>query len=1611
MKSPALPPDEVSRLHELRDFQLLDTSPESSLDDLTALAAQICDAPIALISLVDEHRQWFKSCLGLDFAETSREHSFCGHTILQPDLFLIPDAAQDERFAGNPLVLGDPHIRFYAGAPLVSPAGHALGTLCVMDRVPRQLTGPQQQALVTLARQVMQHFGHRRQSRRLLESESLLGILTEHIRAGLFILDRERRYLYASQAYAEIVRLPLAAILGRSPKDLMPDLYETGIRPHLDRAYAGERVHFESTRPGPQGQHHYSVTYEPRTEAGQVAYVVGVILDITDRKAAETDSERQRAELQLILDTVPALVFYKDRDSRFLRVNRQLARLAKVSPEDFIGKSDAEMGSPKGAKYRQDDLQVMTSGEPLRQLEERIHTADGIRWLLTDKLPYRDEQGRITGIVGFSVDITARKFAQEAMLRTQADLQLALDAARLGRWDWNIVTNEVHWSPQCLAHYGLPPETPMDYARFLSLIHPEDRAQVEAALHAAVQNRSSYESEKRVIWKDGSVHWTASRGQVYRNQAGEPVRLTGVTFDITERKQAETALRLQQLHAQSLLQFSRKLEHAESYREIMQAARAAIEATLGFKRVWFYQLSDDSQQLRLISSDVGDSAEPPADEGQRLLVKGDRMLEEIVASGEIVVVEDAQTDPRTDKAIASQLGSRTIINVPVTLAGKRLGSIGTGTFGAEGIRRLSPPEQEFLLSLASHMAAVIDRVSALAARRQAELELRAGEELLRTVTNTAQVGLVIVDREHRYRYANPAYAHILRLPTHEIVGQLVADVLPQVYTGQIRPHLELAFRGENVRYELALACPDEDQRLRYYAVNYEPDRASIDQVVVVVIVDITERKLAELAVQQSESSLQEAQRLAKLGKWEWHSRTDLHVWSPEIFEMYGREPRLGPAKVPEVARYFTPESWARLSAAVNAALADGTAYECDAEVVRPDGRPRWITARGEIMRDNSGQIIGLRGTVQDITARKQSETALHEALERFETLAKATNDAVWDWDLLTDEVWWNEGFHTLFGHHPGETMRTVDTWVAFLHPEERDRVVGDIQAAIDRGDRTWVGEYRFRRKDGTYAHVLDRGYILHDEQGKPVRMIGAMQDITARKQAEIQLRESEERFRQLAENINEVFWISDPEKNQLIYVSPAYEKIWGLTCDSLYQAPRTWFDSIHPEDRQRVMDAALHKQVTGEYDEVYRISRPDGSRRWIHDRAFPIRHADGRVHRIVGTAEDISARRQLEEQFRQAQKMEAIGQLAGGVAHDFNNILAAIMMQTDLSASEQDLAGEVPEGLREIRALAERAANLTRQLLLFSRKQVMHTRDLDLNEAVTGLFKMLQRIIGEHFSVQYNLHTASLIVRADPGMLDQVLLNLVVNARDAMPKGGRIIIKTFETQFSPEEAALIPDAAPGRYCCLCVQDSGCGIPPENLHRIFEPFFTTKGQGKGTGLGLATVFGIVKQHGGFVRVESQVGHGTTFQILLPAAPAAAAAPESKPAKTTPRGGTETILLVEDEHSVRLVTRILLERAGYKVLEAANGAQALQLWEQHPEPIHLLFTDVVMPGGMDGRELAVTLEARNPRLKVILTSGYSAELAGREIDLKESQTFLQKPAASHLVLQAVRHALDH
>jgi len=389
---------------------------------------------------------------------------------------------------------------------------------------------------------------------------------------------------------------------------------------------------------------------------------------------------------------------------------------------------------------------------------------------------------------------------------------------------------------------------------------------------------------------------------------------------------------------------------------------------------------------------------------------------------------------------------------------------------------------------------------------------------------------------------------------------------------------------------------------------------------------------------------------------------------------------------------------------------------------------------------------------------------------------------------------------------------------------------------------------------------------------------------------------------------------------------------------------------------------------------------------------------------------EVGERKKIEAQFLQSQKMEAFGQLAGGVAHDFNNILAVIMGYSTLLMEDEGVEEGIKEHLKQVYSAGERAANLTRQLLTFSRKKEMELSPLDLNEVIANITKMLGRIIGEDIKLQWNYGSNLPTVQADEGMMEQVLMNLAVNARDAMPKGGQLTIGTARVTADTAHVQNNPEARAGECICLSVQDTGCGMTQEVKARIFEPFFTTKGVGKGTGLGLATVFGIVKQHRGWVEVESEVGVGTTFKVFLPATPVAAAAAEKATAQTQIRAGTETILLVEDEVALRGLTKLVLQRFGYRILEAASGVEALSVWEEHGTQIDLLLTDMVMPDGLTGRELARQLLARKPDLKVIYVSGYSMDSDGTAFRGREAGAFLQKPYQSQKLAQAVRDCLD-
>ena len=638
---------------------------------------------------------------------------------------------------------------------------------------------------------------------------------------------------------------------------------------------------------------------------------------------------------------------------------------------------------------------------------------------------------------------------------------------------------------------------------------------------------------------------------------------------------------------------------------------------------------------------------------------------------------------------------------------------------------------------------------------------------------------------------------------------------------------------------------------------------------------------------------------------------------------------------------------------------------------------------------------------------------LQEREQWLTKILKTINDAVIVIDQKGDVAFMNVAAETLTGWKQKEAAGKALAEIFKIVDAESHAATtnGFVSPAFNVGGErySWL-----LAKDGREIPIDDDAVPLRDEAGNLTGAVLVFRDISARRQALA----NEERFRQMAENIREVFWMLDAKQSTILYVSPAYEEIWGRSCESLYQQPQSFWETIHPEDRERVT-AAQARQLAGELThEEYRLRRADGEERWIWDRRFPIKDKSGEVYRIAGIAEDITERkraeealRQSEEQLRKSQRLEAIGRLAGGLAHDFNNMLTAIIGTAELAMLELHRDHPVRRDLKEIKQTADRAANLTRQLLAFARQQIIAPGILNVNDLLMNLDKMLHRLIGEDIELVIAPSSDIGLVKVEAGQIEQVIVNLAVNARDAMPEGGKLVLQTenvtVDQKISPRPAEL----PPGDYVLLTVRDNGLGMTEEAKSHLFEPFFTTKEVGKGTGLGLATCYGIIKQNGGHIEVESALGKGSTFRIYLPGIDEmAGATPEHDHAGALPQGN-ETVLLVEDEPSVREVATRMLREQGYNVLVAANGDEALNLVRSRPgESIHLLVTDVVMPR-LSGRAVADQLRASRPEMKVLFISGYSDDTLTRHGASPDSNlNFLQKPFSPSLLAYKIRELLD-
>jgi PAS domain S-box-containing protein len=700
----------------------------------------------------------------------------------------------------------------------------------------------------------------------------------------------------------------------------------------------------------------------------------------------------------------------------------------------------------------------------------------------------------------------------------------------------------------------------------------------------------------------------------------------------------------------------------------------------------------------------------------------------------------------------------------------------------------------------------------------------------------------------------------------------------------------------------------------------------------------------------------------------------------------------------------------RVLMACRTGLAEGTGEELDYRVIAADGRIVWLRDVVRVSRDAEGRVQRQRGLMIDITARKLTEEALRQSEARFHRLTQLAPVGIFRTDPQGHYVYVNERCCVLTGLTPDEARG--EGWVRGLHPDDRERVVAEWGRAA-RASRPFESEYRFRRPDGTVAWVFGQALAEHGPAGDVRGYVGTVTDITARKLAEEALRESEARYRGFVEGSIQGIFIQEDFIIRL--ANPALARMFGYASpDELIGRNLGMLIAPHELPRLQAYAAARLRGENPPARYEFQGVRKDGSVIWIENMVSLIPWNGARA--FLATQVDITERKQAERvlqdteaQLRQAQKMEAIGRLAGGVAHDFNNLLTILRGRCELLLNHLNPDHPLYRHARSIRDAGDRAGTLTRQLLAFSRKQVLEPRVLDLNAVVDGLAKMLPRLIGEDIALRLvpgaNLHR----VRADQGQLEQVIMNLAVNARDAMADGGQLIIETTNVVLDETFTTRHADLHRGRSVMLAVSDTGCGMPPDIQARIFEPFFTTKGPDTGTGLGLATVYGIVKQSDGEILVYSEVGRGTTFKIYLPAVDDPVDPAPPTPSAVQSSGGSETILLVEDDDEVRALTREVLQSNGYHALEARHPGEALLIGERFPGAIDLLLTDVVMPQ-MNGCELADRLRTLRPPMKVLYMSGYTGTAIVRHGVLDSDRAFLGKPFMPDSLLAKLREVLD-
>jgi PAS domain S-box-containing protein len=872
-------------------------------------------------------------------------------------------------------------------------------------------------------------------------------------------------------------------------------------------------------------------------------------------------------------------------------------------------------------------------------------------------------------------------------------------------------------------------------------------------------------------------------------------------------------------------------------------------------------------------------------------------------------------------------------------------------------------------------------------------ELLESEERLRIVTDNAHVGLVIVNQDRRYIYANHAYAEVLDLPSSAIVGRLLSDVLPKIYEEQIRPRLDRAFAGERVSYDLH---KETENGSHHYTVTYDPKKVNgTVTLVVAIITDITESRRAEELLRLSHERFEIVARATNEAIWDWDLNTNAVRWNEGYRALFGYSPAETEPTIDSWTKFIHPEDVNRVLKSVHQMVeGDDHIWSDEYRFRCRDGTYLEIFDRGYLTRDSHGRPVRMAGAMQDVTKRKQAEIS---AL-RLASIVEFSADAIIGKDLNSIITSWNRGAEKIFGYSASEM---VGSSILRLIPSDRQQEEGQILEQIKRGERVEHFETLRQTKGGQLIDVSVTASPIMNSTGKVIGVSKVARDITERKLAEERIAEQAA----LLDKARDAIVVCDLD-GKILFWNKGAERVYGWAREEVVGRN---IDPLLYADERRFKEANALTLCQGEWQGELQHLTKDRPAITVETRWTLIRDNEGRPKTVLAINTDITEKKKIEAQFMRAQRMESLGTLAGGIAHDLNNILAPIMMSIDILA----LTITDPQAktiLTTIETSAKRGADIVRQVLSFARGLEGQRIEVQARDLLKDLETIIKDTFPKNIRLHFSISNEPWIVLGDPTQLHQVLLNLCVNARDAMPNGGRLTVGVENCVLDEQYLAMNIQARAGRYVMISVTDTGTGMARELLDKIFEPFFTTKALNKGTGLGLSTVMAVVKSHQGVINVYSEPDQGTTFKVYLPAVESSVETRKDRSEQPGLfRGNGETILVVDDEASILTITSQTLQAFGYRVLTATDGADAVATYAQHRDEIALVLTDMTMPV-MDGAATIYALLRINPTVKVIAASGLVANGGVAKLSGAGIQHFLIKPYTASALLETIRAALS-